>query len=148
MGSGGMRRFVVVGVGALGLVACQEHQRPFFGLEDKEAKRIEAPLTERCQRYASGSTEAAGCTKLSEAGLEWTRRLNVGDEFCMEALFGDEVHSGCKSRGVVVDTGSANFVIEIRDAHADSAWLNYNERKIWYATGAMVDEYVKERGYE
>ena len=139
-------------VGALALLgmmsACWEHQRGYMALEDKEALTINAPTSDRCAKYKRGTAEASGCLEMRQTATEWTRHLNVGDEFCMDTVFGDEVNRNCKARGVLTDAGGDGFIIEIRDARTDSTWYAYNQRRIWYATSALVDSYLKERGYE
>jgi hypothetical protein len=118
-----------------------------MALEDQEAFTVGAPAADRCAKYTKPA-EGGPCRQMKETAFEWTRHLNVGDQLCMEAPFGDDISHGCKARGAIVDSGADFYVIEIRDAHTDSVWFKYNERRVRYATGALVDQYLKERGYE
>ncbi len=127
---------------------CWEHQRGFMALDEEEALHVAAPTRDRCAKFAKGSAELSGCEQLKQTAMEWTRHLNSGDEICLDNYFGEEPGGKCKARGVLVDSGSEGFTIEVRDAQVESRWINYNQRKVWFATGAMIDQYLKERGYE
>ncbi len=142
-----MRMGPVALVGML-TAGCLEHQRGYMSIEDNPALTVNAPSAERCARYKRGTAEATGCTQVRQTAIDWTRKLNVGDEFCVDNTFGDDVSHACKARGVLTDAGADGFIVEIRDARSDSSYFAYNQRRIWFATGAMIDRYVKERGYE
>jgi hypothetical protein len=134
-------------VGSLGWVGCFEHQRAPMGLEDQEAYTVAAPTADRCAKYKRPE-EGRGCRQMRETAVEWMRHLNVGDQICMESPFGEDPGRSCKARGAIVDSGADFFVFEIRDAHTDSVWFRYNQHRVRYASDAVVDQYVKERGYE
>jgi hypothetical protein len=141
-----MRRSLAFAV--LLLAGCVEHQRGFFVANGTEALNVRAPVADRCKKLPKGSPEADSCLQLKQTAVEWTRHLNTGDQICLENLFGDDPGAKCKARGVLLDSGTDGFLIEVRDSQMDSHWLQYNQRQVWFATGAMIDQYLKERGYE
>jgi hypothetical protein len=107
---------------------------------------IKAPRVDRCASHKK-SPAGASCADALYLGTEYTRRLSVGDEVCLEGGYGDDVGSGCKARAAVIDTGPNGVKLEIRSARPDSRWFNLEMRHAWYEEGALVDLYLAERGY-
>ncbi|CAM4129084.1 hypothetical protein G4177_18210 [Corallococcus sp. ZKHCc1 1396] len=105
-----------------------------------------APAKHRCAALGKSSVRS-GCDDALYLASEYTRRLSVGDEVCLEGGFGDEPGAACKARASVIDTGPNRVKVEIRQARPDSRWFQSEMRHAWYEEGALVDLYLAERGY-
>ncbi len=116
---------------------------PLFG---SSIPTIKAPQANRCVAHGQSSVRP-GCEDALYLGTEYTRRLAVGDEVCLEGGYGDEPGSACKARAAVIDTGTNRIKLEIRSTRPDSRWFNSEMRHAWYEEGALVDLYLAERGY-
>lgn len=107
---------------------------------------IKAPEKNRCVTHGKSSVRAS-CDEALYLGTEYTRRLSVGDEVCLEGGYGEEVGSACKARAAIIDTAPNQVKLEVRGAKPDSRWFNAEMRHAWYEEGALVDLYLSERGY-
>ncbi|MDY7232268.1 hypothetical protein [Hyalangium rubrum] len=146
-----MSRMWVAGGLMLALVGCSSietkpdphDEDPVFG---SNVPVYKAPQVDRCSAHGK-SAARPGCDDARYLGTEYTRRLAVGDEVCIEGGFGDEPGPACKARAAVVDTGNNRVKLEIRGTRPDSRWFNAEMRHAWYEEGALVDLYLAERGY-
>jgi hypothetical protein len=146
-----MKRMWVVSGLMLFLVGCSRIEtRPNPQDEDtlfgSSVPFIKAPRLDRCSAHKKSSV-GSGCEDARYLGTEYTRRLSVGDEVCLEDGYGEDVGSACKARAAVIDTGPNGVKLEIRSAKPDSRWFNAEMRHAWYEEGALVDLYLAERGY-
>jgi len=107
---------------------------------------VRSPVRERCAQHGRSSARAA-CDEAHYLGTEYTRRLAVGDEVCLEDGYGEEPGGACKARAAVIDTAPNRIKLEVRTAKPDSRWFNSEMRHAWYEEGALVDLYLAERGY-
>lgn len=107
---------------------------------------VKAPVKDRCQVHGRSSARAA-CDEALYLATEYTRRLSVGDEVCLEGGYGEEPGAACKARAAVIDTSPNQVKLEVRGAKPDSRWFNAEMRHAWYEEGALVDLYLSERGY-
>ena len=107
---------------------------------------VRAPLRERCAGHTGRSARAA-CDEARYLGTEYTRRLSVGDDVCLEGMYGEEPGGACKARAAVIDTAPNQIKLEVRTAKPDSRWFQSEMRHAWYEEGALVDLYLAERGY-
>jgi len=107
---------------------------------------VRAPRIDRCVQHGSSSVRG-NCDEARYLGTEYTRRLSVGDEVCLEGGYGDEPGSTCLARAAVIDTAPNQVKLEVRTARPDSRWYNAEMRHAWYEEGALVDLYLAERGY-
>ncbi len=108
--------------------------------------RVKAPERDRCAMHA-GSSVKSHCDEARYLGTEYTRRLAVGDQVCLEGGYGEEVGPACLARAAVIDTAPNQVKLEVRTAKPDSRWFNVEMRHAWYEEGALVDLYLAERGY-
>lgn len=116
---------------------------PVFG---SNAPTYESPEVDRCAGHGQ-SAARPGCDDARYLATEYTRRLSVGDEICIEGGYGAEPGPACKARAAVVDTGTNRVKLEIRGTRPDSKWFNAEMRHAWFEEGALVDLYLAERGY-
>ncbi len=116
---------------------------PVFG---SNVPVFKAPRADRCKALGKSSPRP-GCEDARYLGTEYTRRLSVGDEVCIEDGYGEEPGSACKARAAVIDTGTNRVKLEIRGTKPDSRFFNSEMRHAWYEEGALVDLYLAERGY-
>lgn len=107
---------------------------------------IRAPLRDRCAQHGSSSVRG-NCDEAKYLATEYTRRLSVGDEVCLEGGYGEEPGQACKARAAVIDTAPNQVKLEVRTAKPDSRWFSAEMRHAWYEEGALVDLYLAERGY-
>ncbi|RKH68246.1 hypothetical protein [Corallococcus aberystwythensis] len=107
---------------------------------------IRSPAQDRCAALGKASVRG-GCDDALYLASEYTRRLSVGDEVCLEGGFGEEPGAACKARAAVIDTGTNRVKLEVRSARPDSRWFKSEMRHAWYEEGALVDLYLAERGY-
>jgi hypothetical protein len=107
---------------------------------------VRSPRIDRCVQHG-GSSVRGNCDEARYLGSEYTRRLSVGDEVCLEGGYGDEPGPTCLARAVVIDTAPNQIKLEVRSAKPDSRWYNAEMRHAWYEEGALVDLYLAERGY-
>jgi hypothetical protein len=107
---------------------------------------IRAPARHRCEALGQSAARTA-CDEARYLGTEYTRRLSVGDEICLEGGYGEEAGAACKARAAVIDTAPNMVKLEVRGAKPDSRWFNAEMRHAWYEEGALVDLYLTERGY-
>jgi hypothetical protein len=107
---------------------------------------VKAPMKDRCAQLGSTSVRNS-CDEAKYLATEYTRRLSVGDEVCLEGGYGDEVGPGCLARAAVIDTAPNQVKLEVRNARPDSRWFNGEMRHTWFEEGALVDLYLAERGY-
>lgn len=146
-----MKRMWVVSGLMLSVLGCSRIEtRPNPQDEDtlfgSSVPYVKAPQVDRCSSHKK-SAAGASCEDARYLGTEYTRRLAVGDEVCLEGGYGDDVGPSCKARAAVVDTGPNGVKLEIRSAKPDSRWFNSEMRHAWYEEGALVDLYLAERGY-
>lgn len=107
---------------------------------------IHAPLRDRCVQH--GKSAARGpCDEALYLATEYTRRLAVGDEVCLDGGYGEEPTGACRARAAVIDTAPNQVKLEVRTARPDSRWFSAEMRHAWYEEGALVDLYLAERGY-
>jgi hypothetical protein len=144
------RMWMVFGLTIAGLGCSSIETRPDPRDEDplfgSNVPVFKAPETDRCKALGKSSPRP-GCEDARYLGTEYTRRLAVGDEVCVEGGYGDEPGAACKARAAVIDTGTNRVKLEIRGAKPDSRWFNSEMRHAWYEEGALVDLYLSERGY-
>ena len=107
---------------------------------------VKAPDQHRCVSHAGSSVRSA-CNDALYLATEYTRRLSVGDEVCLEGGYGEEPGFSCLARAAVIDTSPNQVKLEVRGAKPDSRWFNAEMRHAWYEEGALVDLYLAERGY-
>jgi len=107
---------------------------------------VKAPLKSRCEAQGSSAARAS-CEDALYLATEYTRRLSVGDEVCMEGGYGEEPGAACKARAAIIDTSPNQVKLEVRGPKPDSRWFNVEMRHAWYEEGALVDLYLSERGY-
>ena len=107
---------------------------------------VKAPARDRCTMHGKSSVRGA-CDEARYLADNYTRRLSVGDEVCLEEGYGEEPTAACKARAVVIDTAPNQVKLEVRNAKPDSRWFNAEGRHAWYEEGALVDLYLAERGY-
>ena len=144
-----MNRCLVL-VLCIALAGCvsHEHPGPFMHQTDVGAQTISAPAKDRCEAYASAKTTYAQCQQFKTAAIEYLRRLSVGDTVCMENTLGEEMTAECKARGVIVDGDAHGFLIEFRDPSTTSKWKDEQGKRVYFENGALIDIYLRERGYE
>ena len=85
---------------------------------------------------------------LDPMGRGQYRSLSVGDTVCMENTLGEEMTAECKARGVIVDGDAHGFLIEFRDPSTTSKWKDEQGKRVYFENGALIDIYLRERGYE
>ncbi|WP_342376868.1 hypothetical protein NVS55_36570 [Myxococcus stipitatus] len=145
------RMWVGASVLALGLSGCTgvgsfrpnpNDEDPLYGA----IPVVRAPSQTRCAGHGKSSVRAH-CDDALYLATEYTRRLSVGDEVCLEGGYGEEPGSACKARAAVIDTSPNQVKLEVRGAKPDSRWFNVEMRHAWYEEGALVDLYLAERGY-
>ncbi|KFA87453.1 hypothetical protein [Archangium violaceum] len=107
---------------------------------------VRSPVKDRCEQHGRSSVRG-NCDEAKYLATEYTRRLSVGDEVCLEGGYGDEPGAGCKARAAIIDTAPNRVKLEVRTAKPDSRWFNAEMRHAWYEEGALVDLYLAERGY-
>ncbi|WP_309888159.1 hypothetical protein [Archangium sp.] len=107
---------------------------------------VRAPRVDRCAQHGKSSVRGP-CDEARYLATEYTRRLSVGDEVCLEGGYGDEPGEACLARAAVIDTAPNQVKLEVRTARPDSRWFNAEMRHAWYEEGALVDLYLAERGY-
>jgi hypothetical protein len=107
---------------------------------------VRAPRVDRCTQHGKSSMRNQ-CDEARYLATEYTRRLSVGDEVCLEGGYGDEPGEACLARAAVIDTAPNQVKLEVRTARPDSRWFNEEMRHAWYEEGALVDLYLVERGY-
>ena len=107
---------------------------------------VRAPPKDRCVQHGTSSVRGH-CDEAKYLATEYTRRLSVGDEVCLEGGYGDEPSGACMARAAVIDTAPDRVKLEVRTAKPDSRWFNAEMRHAWYEEGALVDLYLAERGY-
>jgi hypothetical protein len=107
---------------------------------------VRAPLKDRCELHGRSSVRAP-CDEARYLATEYTRRLSVGDEVCLEGGYGEQPGAVCKARAVVIDTAPDQVKLEVRSAKPDSRWFKAEMRHAWYEEGALVDLYLEEQGY-
>lgn len=145
------RMWVGASVLALGLSGCSgvgsfrpnpNDEDPLYGV----IPVVRAPSKSRCVGHGKSSVRA-NCDEALYLATEYTRRLSVGDEVCLEGGYGEEPGFACKARAAVIDTSPNQVKLEVRGAKPDSRWFNVEMRHAWYEEGALVDLYLAERGY-
>jgi hypothetical protein len=146
-----MKRMWVVSGLVLALAGCSRIEtRPNPQDEDTlfgtQVPLVKSPRVDRCVTHQEASAKSS-CADARYVGTEYTRRLSVGDEVCLEGGYGDDVGPACKARAAVIDVGPNGVKLEIRSAKPDSRWFNAEMRHAWYEEGALVDLYLAERGY-
>jgi hypothetical protein len=107
---------------------------------------VRAPLKDRCEQHGHSSVRAP-CDEARYLATEYTRRLSVGDEVCLEGGYGDEPGQVCLARAAVIDTAPNQVKLEVRSTKPDSRWFRSEMRHAWYEEGALVDLYLAEQGY-
>ncbi|MBU8900261.1 hypothetical protein DRW03_24695 [Corallococcus sp. H22C18031201] len=145
------RMWMGVGAGALWLSACTHESSFRRDPNDEDALTtnipvVKAPASTRCAAHGKSSVRAS-CDEALYLGTEYTRRLAVGDEVCLEGGYGEQVGPACKARAAIIDTDTNMVKLEVRSAKPDSRWFNAEMRHAWYEEGALVDLYLAERGY-
>lgn len=142
------------GVAALGLVAmtaCAGHGHAgmWADMSDHDIETVAAPPHTRCEALRAAPTTFTQCQRAVAEVTAYLRHLSTGDEVCLEGGFGDDrVGDRCKARGHVLDADPHGFLIQIRDPSLDSRWASAQGRRIYFENGALVDLYLRERGYE
>lgn|GEM_PF-834962 len=145
------RMWVGASVLALGLSGCSavgsfrpnpNDEDPLYGA----IPVVKAPQQARCVAHGKSSVRSS-CDEALYLATEYTRRLSVGDEVCLEGGYGEEPGYACKARAAVIDTSPNQIKLEVRGAKPDSRWFNVEMRHAWYEEGALVDLYLAERGY-
>lgn len=107
---------------------------------------VRAPAKDRCEPHGRSSVRAS-CDDALYLATEYTRRLSVGDEVCLEGGYGEYPGQACKARAAVIDTSPNQVKLEVRSARPDSRWFKAEMRHAWYEEGALVDLYLEEQGY-
>jgi hypothetical protein len=137
-----------LGFSLLGATGCFEGQRKFFGIDRQPALTIQGPSKDRCQKLPKGTTTRDTCDQQRQAANDYIRKINAGDVVCLENGFGDDPTSECKARAFILDSAKEGYSIEVREAKIESSWYQYSGRTVYFTFGALVDLYLKERGYE
>ncbi|WP_426755435.1 hypothetical protein [Myxococcus sp. Y35] len=106
---------------------------------------VKAPPKNRCEELPA--SVRTSCDEALYLATEYTRRLSVGDEVCLEGGYGEEPGAACKARAAIIDTSPNQVKLEVRGPKPDSRWFNVEMRHAWYEEGALVDLYLAERGY-
>lgn len=140
---GGGLVLALTGCAAIGTQRDPRDEDPLFG---SNVPVVPAPKQNRCAAHGKSSLRSS-CEDALYLGTEYTRRLSVGDEVCIEDGYGDEPGPACKARAAVIDTGTNRVKLEIRGTKPDSRFFNSEMRHAWYEEGALVDLYLAERGY-
>lgn len=118
------------------------------GGADVAIQSIRNPSIDRCAHFKAAPDTFKSCQDAKASFTHKLRSTSVGDELCMDSDFGEEPNSTCKARGHVVDADEGGFVIEIRDPALDSKYAQHNHEKLYIENGAMVDLYLRDRGFE
>ena len=119
-------------------------ERGATGLWDRAAV-IHGPEVDRCETVtASQKKFQRNQAKCQEQ--VYVHKLAVTDPVCLEKNFGEDV-SGCPARAAVVDLGSRQLLLEMREANPDSQWFGKEQQQICFEEGALVDMYLRDHGY-
>lgn len=138
-----------LGLSALTACAGHGHAGMWSDMSDHDIETVAAPPHNRCEALHNAPTTFAQCQRAVSEVTEYLRHLNTGDEVCLEGGFGDDrVGDHCKARGHVLDADAHGFLIQVRDPSLDSRWKNAQGHKLYFENGALVDLYLRERGYE
>jgi len=142
-------RRLACGVLLLGVAGCAHTTSGISGRTHELATReVQAPQKNACERYRQSASAFRQCEEFRATVVEYLRHLNTGDTVCLENGLGDEVGPACKARGAVVDADAHGFMIEVRDPTLDSKWHADAGQRIYFENGALVEIYLRERGYE
>lgn len=109
---------------------------------------VAAPAHDRCEQFLGARSLFLQCAEAKQQAVDYIHKLNTGDAVCVEGGFGEEPREGCKARGFIVDADGQGFAVELRDARLDSRWKDQNQKTVYFENGALVDLYLRERGYE
>lgn len=109
---------------------------------------VKGPSRDRCAKLRAGDDAKTRCEEFKQEAVRYLRGLNVSDQVCVEGGFGEEPTASCKARGGIVDAGAENFLIEIRDPTLDSTWKGHHQKTVMFDHAALVDIYLRDRGFE
>jgi hypothetical protein len=143
-------RIRILVASVVGLCACASHAESGIAsrADDLGGEEVHAPKQNACEKYRSPQTTYQQCQGFRATAREYLQHLNTGDMICLENGFGDEIGPNCKARGAVVDADSHGFLIQVRDPALDSKWHADQGQRIYFENGALVDIYLRDRGYE
>jgi len=143
-------RLVVAGLLVVTALGCQshEHNGMFMHQIDMDSSSIKAPKKDRCESYKSAATTYSQCEQFKTEAVEYLRKLSTSDTVCLEEGFGEEPGPNCKARGTIVDGDERGYLIRLNDPTSDSKWKDYQDKRVYFENGALVDIYLRERGYE
>ncbi len=112
----------------------------------ERAAVIQAPATDRCEALSTPKVRAA-CAEERATAQRYVKKLSPGDQVCLLQGFGEPSLTGCPARAAVVDLGSNQLLLEIRDAAPDTSWFQKIQQQFWFDEGALVDFYLRDHGY-
>ncbi|MFZ5471625.1 MAG: hypothetical protein ACOZIN_19540 [Myxococcota bacterium] len=138
-------------LGALFAAACihddrVRHERGGGTLFDSLPEQVKAPRQDRCMAHGTSSVRPH-CDEAKGLAQTYARKLAPGDEVCLEGGFGQQPGAACLARAAVVDTGTNQVLLEIREARPESRWFTKVQYQVWFEEGALVDLYLADNGY-
>jgi hypothetical protein len=140
-----MAWLLAAGVGVTGCTTT--HPGAMYARVD-DRRVVAAPKVDRCEAFKGAATTFAQCQDFKQQAVNYLHKLSTGDAMCVENGFGEEPREGCKARAFIIDADNHGFTTEIRYPALDSKWKDANQQKIYFENGALVDLYLRERGYE
>ncbi|MBS2032039.1 MAG: hypothetical protein JST54_29340 [Deltaproteobacteria bacterium] len=143
-------RIVAVGLLAFALLGCpsHEHNGAFMHQIDVDSTSVKAPKQDRCEAYKSAATTYSQCQQFKSDAVTYLRKLSPNDSVCLEEGFGEEPGPTCKARGTIVDADEHGMLIRVNDPMLQSKWKDYQDKRVYFENGALIDLYLRERGYE
>lgn len=127
-----------------GLVGCASLWPGLTGHSSRQA--VKAPAVDRCAHWAEPLAQR-GCARFRDRARDYLDRLQVGDAICLDPILQEETGAGCRARARIDDQDNHALRFILLDVARGSSWAPEANAHLWYETDALVDLYLKERGF-
>ena len=128
--------------------AANTQQNGLYRHGNDNVEEVVGPKSDRCSAYKDAQTTFQQCQEFKQAATNYLHGLNTGDDICVENGFGDAPTEACKARAFLIDADNHGFLVEIRYPKLDSKWKTKNQQKIYFHNEALIDLFLREKGYE
>lgn len=143
-----MSRTLALTVAACALAGCTTTSGGAMYARHDTTRIVAAPKLDRCDAFKGARTTFTQCQEFKQQAIDYIHKLNTGDAICVENGMGEEPREGCKARAYIIDADNHGFTTEIRYPTLDSKWKDANQQRVYFENGALIDLFLRERGYE
>lgn len=106
---------------------------------------VRGPDADRCAAQPDQLVHA-GCVRARDKAQEALGALNRGDNLCLEPILNPDLDN-CRARASVDEQDVRGIKLRFIDVQPGSSWAPYANAVRWFDNTALIDLYLKERGF-